>query len=592
MERLDGDGCPFCRTKPFLSMPLNRLLDNIGVKDASVRSLAHRVPSSGGSKVKKDHCKEHPEQLLSIWCEQCQEATCHECLIFDKKHDHGTQDCFKRLQDIYDSKLRHIKDSSESVKDRILHLSEKASGIHHSIQLLLARHDKHLTQVRKAYDHVHRLVEKKSLHHIDTLKTHRDAIHEERHLLATMLDQLNVQIQRSSQLTLINRGDEIRKTLDELFQAKEEDDHSCSDLLEHVMHDTYCVNAFGALPDYISGVLHISQFRRAIHEKQYVYSEPICRNGCMWRLKVYLNGTGVAKGEYLSVFLELSSTLLKEPSEYQYKIELVRHANPEAPPVEREFSSVFEQGESWGYNRFTLLEHVLKEENEFLGEDESLQFRFHVRPPSLLEQSKEQQVYIHHLESRVPPQEVVDQIADVSSATAAEELENVETQPTLADTSQSREQDADSAHDISNIATDDSLNLEESQPNFEEHQSTVDLIQEDSNLDTAPQVHPESPSEADANSIDGNSPHTHHNNTETKDDTLEEPDCSPILFDGSQNSSSSPPNGQHVLTDFTEDKVDKLLESNPAEDSKHETLVVAEDASIEGHATQSIPSQS
>jgi tripartite motif-containing protein 37 len=38
-----------------------------------------------------------------------------------------------------------------------------------------------------------------------------------------------------------------------------------------------------------------------------VYSDPplVTKSGLSWRLKVYPNGNGIAKGNYISVFLEM-----------------------------------------------------------------------------------------------------------------------------------------------------------------------------------------------------------------------------------------------------------------------------------------------
>ncbi len=37
-----------------------------------------------------------------------------------------------------------------------------------------------------------------------------------------------------------------------------------------------------------------------------MYSDPFVLNGVEWRLKIYPRGNGVAKGRYLSVFVEMS----------------------------------------------------------------------------------------------------------------------------------------------------------------------------------------------------------------------------------------------------------------------------------------------
>jgi hypothetical protein len=54
-----------------------------------------------------------------------------------------------------------------------------------------------------------------------------------------------------------------------------------------------------------------------------VYSPPLHVNGLSWRLKVYPDGNGVVRGNYLSVFLELSAGL-PETSKYEYRYEHVK----------------------------------------------------------------------------------------------------------------------------------------------------------------------------------------------------------------------------------------------------------------------------
>ena len=80
------------------------------------------------------------------------------------------------------------------------------------------------------------------------------------------------------------------------------------------------------------------------------FSPPLHVNGLSWRLKVYPDGNGVVRGNYLSVFLELSAGL-PETSKYEYRVEMVHQAKDSAKNIVREFASDFEVGECWGYNR-------------------------------------------------------------------------------------------------------------------------------------------------------------------------------------------------------------------------------------------------
>ena len=65
-------------------------------------------------------------------------------------------------------------------------------------------------------------------------------------------------------------------------------------------------------------------------------------NGVEWRLKIYPKGNGVAKGKYLSVFVEMSKAD-KNQKKYEYKIELMNH-EMSAQNIRREYCSAFDIG--------------------------------------------------------------------------------------------------------------------------------------------------------------------------------------------------------------------------------------------------------
>lgn len=59
------------------------------------------------------------------------------------------------------------------------------------------------------------------------------------------------------------------------------------------------------MPDYDYSSFLISNYSKLRKTKDIIYSETLQKNGLVWRLKIYPNGNGVAKGTYLSIFLEL-----------------------------------------------------------------------------------------------------------------------------------------------------------------------------------------------------------------------------------------------------------------------------------------------
>lgn len=141
------------------------------------------------------------------------------------------------------------------------------------------------------------------------------------------------------------------------------------------------------VPNYESSTFVIKDFTRIRHSHEVVYSEPLIFNGLTWRLKVYPNGNGIAKGNYISIFLEMLKGL-SEPSKYEYRVEMLNHREPSRLCVVREFSSDFEVGECWGYNRFYRID--LLEREGFLSPPnlqtgnigDAITLKYYVRAPS------------------------------------------------------------------------------------------------------------------------------------------------------------------------------------------------------------------
>ena len=119
------------------------------------------------------------------------------------------------------------------------------------------------------------------------------------------------------------------------------------------------------VPNYISGEFKIQNYSDVKESQEIVYSDIIMNNGLHWRLKVYPNGNGNAVNTYLSVFLEMIKGH-KESNKYEYRIEMIHPTDPSLK-INREYSSDFEIGECWGYNRFYRISS-LKEEGYITDE--------------------------------------------------------------------------------------------------------------------------------------------------------------------------------------------------------------------------------
>lgn len=147
------------------------------------------------------------------------------------------------------------------------------------------------------------------------------------------------------------------------------------------------------VPPYETGQFVMHQFTGMQQRGVPVYSQPLQRNGLHFRLKVYPYGNGAVRGEYLSVFLELTHGL-PETSKYEYRVQMIHQSSSKI--IQREFVSDFEVGECWGYNRFFRLDLLASEGYLNTGND-TLELRFQVRPSTFYQRCRDQQWYIRQL---------------------------------------------------------------------------------------------------------------------------------------------------------------------------------------------------
>ena len=105
-----------------------------------------------------------------------------------------------------------------------------------------------------------------------------------------------------------------------------------------------------------SGVFFLRPYSVYKKQNEIVFSDPLVSDGITWRIKVYPNGTGPFKGNYLSLFVEMVKGWELGGS-YCYKVILIKPGK-ESENIEREYVSDFENSICWGYNRFCKIEDI------------------------------------------------------------------------------------------------------------------------------------------------------------------------------------------------------------------------------------------
>lgn len=152
-----------------------------------------------------------------------------------------------------------------------------------------------------------------------------------------------------------------------------------------------------------------------------VYSSSLQVNGLNWRLKVYPFGNGAVRGEYLSVFLELTAGL-PESRKYEYRVQMIHQSSSKI--IQREFVSDFEVGECWGYNRFFRLD-LLASEGYLNTANNSLELRFQVRSSTFYQRCRDQQWFIKELQRKT--QKLESENAKLTTALARQKSDQPKT---------------------------------------------------------------------------------------------------------------------------------------------------------------------
>ncbi|RUP46940.1 hypothetical protein BC936DRAFT_146344 [Jimgerdemannia flammicorona] len=160
------------------------------------------------------------------------------------------------------------------------------------------------------------------------------------------------------------------------------------------------------MPKYTEARVTVPGFRERCLEKETFKSAIMTVYGVSWRLKVYCGGNEQAKDKYVSVFVELvSSVFPNSREEYQYRIELVswdKHPSgaPDAPKsIVRDYAKTFAVNETWGWYNFVSLEKL--REDGFLDAENELSFVYGVRPVDAEQQAALKERYIKYLEQKV-----------------------------------------------------------------------------------------------------------------------------------------------------------------------------------------------
>lgn len=373
--------CPHCRAP----LQLHELVNCRWAEEVTQQldTLQLCTPTGKQEEIDKDKCDMHTEKL-SVYCWTCHKCICHQCALWGGMHSGHT---FKPLDEIYAQHASQIQEEQLALRRRLRELISLNQDIDRNVDSVRSAKDDRVREIRNTVELMISRLETQLKSKLLTLMGQKNSLMQETELLESLLHEVEHQVNSCSKSELIAKSADVLQTFTQVHRKP---------MASFVTAPVPADFTSELVPAYDSSRFVLTSFIALQHKADPVYSPPLMVAGLSWRLKVYPDGNGVVRGNYLSVFLELSSGL-PETSKYEYRVEMIHQASHDnSRNIVREFASDFEVGECWGYNRFFRLDLL---SGEGYLKDDTLILQFQVRPPTFYQKCRDQQWYINQLET-------------------------------------------------------------------------------------------------------------------------------------------------------------------------------------------------
>ncbi|XP_046576817.1 E3 ubiquitin-protein ligase TRIM37-like [Haliotis rubra] len=370
--------CPHCRA----SLHLHELVNCRWAEEVTQQldTLQHCAPPPRTDNVEKDHCEEHQEKV-TVYCWTCKICICHQCALWGGTHSGHT---FKPLDSVYEEHVKKITMDMTQLRRKHVELISLVQDVERNIESVKNAKDERVREIRNAVELMIARLESQLKSKLMTLMGQRNQLSQETEMLESVIQKVNHKLTISSKSELIQETKELLELFRHVHRRP---------MGSFVTAPVPADFTSEIVPQYDTSTFAMKNFSVLRQRADPFYSPPLNVSGLSWRLKVYPDGNGVVRGNYLSVFLELSAGL-PETSKYEYRVEMVHQASRDSSKnIVREFASDFEVGECWGYNRFFRLD-LLASEGYLDTENDTLILRFQVRPPTFYQKSRDQQWYV------------------------------------------------------------------------------------------------------------------------------------------------------------------------------------------------------
>ena len=378
--------CPFCRSGLSLSQlvkcrfvkDFSRVIDSLKMQQVRNYSLYEKNETI-------DKCQEHGLKMI-YFCATCDEVICPDCVMFTKNHSNHD---IERLKNIYERKVDLINNEMNDLKRKIGKYEKYLAELSSKADQLKDAKEKRMKDLLLLSRALNAKLESDLASRLHSLVDERRKIEDELEYFESIYSEMSSKLKSSTPAKTINSSEEYLKQLNEA-NKREFKSSIPKNMISDFENDTGI--------QYATGVFVLKRFSVKKESNEIVYSDPLIVDGITWRLKVYPNGTGKYKTEYLSLFVEMVKGW-DNGGAYCYKVTLVK-PHREADNIEREYISEFENSICWGYNRFCKLDDI-ETQGFWNSESDEIVLRYQIKPANHLQKIKDQANYVKSLEDQI-----------------------------------------------------------------------------------------------------------------------------------------------------------------------------------------------
>uniref|UniRef100_A0A1L8DTG1 Putative e3 ubiquitin-protein ligase trim37 n=1 Tax=Nyssomyia neivai TaxID=330878 RepID=A0A1L8DTG1_9DIPT len=375
--------CPHCRAPLHVNELVNcRWFEEVAVQVENLQQICTKIKANSLCKDnEQDQCQTHREKL-SVYCWTCKTCICHQCALFGGTHSGHT---FKQLELVYETHIAQVKEEVSQLKSRLVELVNFVRDVDLNMEVVCSSKDEKVKEIHNVVEAMKSRLNQQLNGKLVTLMRQKRSLTQETEQLERILEETEHQLTTCSRSQLIMKSPEVLKIIHQV---------RIKPMSSYVTARTSADFTSEMVPSFDRCSFHLENFSGLQQKGLPVYSHPLKVNGLVWRLKVYPFGNGIVRGEYLSVFLELT-TGHPFSNKYEYRIQMF-HPTSGSKLISREFVSDFEIGECWGYNRFFRLD-LLTSEGYWNATNDTLHLRFEVRPSTYYQRCRDQTWYINQL---------------------------------------------------------------------------------------------------------------------------------------------------------------------------------------------------